>query len=142
MLHDPLAIIKKSLFSEMISAEQLHVIVETKPVGVVLLDVRTEIEFQEGVIPGSHLYPCDHNLENREDMARFLASFEATFRKEQFDPKIGYILICRSGPRTEIALAAFLQHGLQACELMGGVEEWKRQNYSLVSADSALRVPR
>ncbi|MBF0371220.1 MAG: hemerythrin domain-containing protein [Magnetococcales bacterium] len=122
-------IVHKALFNEMISAGQLHQVVAAPPGNVVLIDLRTETEQLEGIIPGSHLYPCDHNLENRQDTGPFEACFGATFDADRFDADKWYVLICRSGPRTEIALEKFLDEGLKACELIGGIEEWKRQNY-------------
>ncbi|MBF0623917.1 MAG: hypothetical protein HQL82_03820 [Magnetococcales bacterium] len=119
-------ILAKALFNEMISVHQLHKVISANPLRVVLLDVRTAIEHQEGVIPRSTLFPCDHNLENREDTGPFSHSFHARFRPEAFDPETRYVLICRSGPRTAIALARFLECGLQACELIGGTIEWAR----------------
>lgn len=134
-LEESREVLDKALFNEMISVDQLHLVVEAAPEGTVILDIRTGIEHREGVIPGARLFPCDHNLENRQDLDPFKISFAALFDPGRFDPTLRYILICRSGPRTEIALEAFLDGGLKACELIGGVEEWKRQGYPLVSPE-------
>ncbi|MBF0109303.1 MAG: rhodanese-like domain-containing protein [Magnetococcales bacterium] len=128
-------IVKKSLFNEMISVEQLHAVVTGKPDNVVLLDIRCPAEHHEGVIPGSWLFPNDHNLENRNDTSLFRQSFESRFRPDKFDPDKSYILVCRSGPRTEIALETFLAHGFAACELIGGVMEWLRMGFPLTPMD-------
>lgn len=122
-------VIDKALFNEMISASQLHLIVQTRPEKAIFLDIRTTTEHQEGIIPHSQLFPCEHNLENRQDTAPFKQSFYNQFHPSRFEADTRYFLICRSGPRTEIALESFLQHGLMACELIGGIEEWKRQGY-------------
>lgn len=124
---------RKALFNEMISVEQLHRIVQAPPPEAVLLDLRTPVEQREGVIPGSVLLPCDHNLENRQDTEPFRRSFDRLFDPLRFDREKWYILICRSGPRTAIALPYFLDHGLQACELIGGVMEWTRQGHELIA---------
>ncbi|WP_130470129.1 bacteriohemerythrin [Candidatus Magnetaquicoccus inordinatus] len=131
-------ITEKALFNEMISAEQLKRIIELSASNAVLLDLRTVSEQEEGIIPGSQLYPCAHNLLNRQDTEPFRRSFSARFAPEQFDSEQWYILICRSGPRAAIALEAFQEHDLPACELIGGIQEWLRQGFSLVDREQAL----
>ncbi|MBF8274389.1 MAG: Rhodanese domain protein [Magnetococcales bacterium] len=116
-------ILQRSLSNEMISPEQLHTIITHAPRDLVLLDIRCQVEYREGIIPGALLFPNDHNLENREDTSIFRQCFECLFKPEKFDSAMRYILICRSGPRTEIALEAFLEHGFSACELVGGMLE-------------------
>jgi hemerythrin-like metal-binding protein len=125
-------IIDSALFNEMVSASQLRQILHLTQPDSVMLDMRTNTEFEEGIIPGSHLYHCDHNLANRQDTRQFKEYFLANFDASQFDLKKRYFLICRSGPRTEIALETFLDRGFMACELIGGIEEWKRQSYPLI----------
>ncbi|MBF0272840.1 MAG: hemerythrin domain-containing protein [Magnetococcales bacterium] len=129
-------ILEKALFNEMISAAQLQRIIDMAPPEVVLLDLRTETEHREGIISGSRLYPCDHNLIDRQDTEPFRRSFEATFSPEQFNPDHWYVLICRSGPRAAIALEIMQQHDLKTCELVGGIQEWTRQGFPLVAMDA------
>ncbi|MBF0423735.1 MAG: hypothetical protein HQL73_12170 [Magnetococcales bacterium] len=131
------AIIDKAMFNEMISVEQLHKIVTGTASNLMLLDIRCPEEQREGIIPGSFLFPNGHNLANRSDTSIFRRSFSDRFKPEQFNPDLRYILICRSGPRTEIALPAFLEHGFSACELIGGVLEWVRQGFALAPADAS-----
>jgi hemerythrin len=131
-------IAEKALFNEMISAEQLQRIIELAAGNAVLLDLRTESEQAEGIIPGSFLYPCDHNLQDRQDTEPFRRSFEGRFMPEAFNADRWYVLICRSGPRAAIALESFQQHELQACELIGGIQEWLRQGYALVARTQAV----
>ncbi|WP_130472766.1 rhodanese-like domain-containing protein [Candidatus Magnetaquicoccus inordinatus] len=125
-------ILKKAMDAEMISVEQLYQLLQNGPLPTVtLLDVRTPTEQQLGIIPGSVLFPCAHDLENLENTAIFSASFQENFHPENFDPEQYYILICRTGPRTAIALEAFLQHELVACELLGGITEWRQKGYTV-----------
>ncbi|MBF0621442.1 MAG: rhodanese-like domain-containing protein [Magnetococcales bacterium] len=131
-------IMEKALFNEMISAEQLDRIVALRPDNVVILDIRTDMEHKEGIIPGAQLFPCAHNLENRQDTSIFSESFGKQFDASLFSKDSQYILICRSGPRTEIAVEVFLEQELEACELIGGVMEWKRQGYAIDSAEGAV----
>lgn len=134
--------LEKALESEMISAEQLHLLNQAKLPNVVLLDVRTPIEHRQGMIPGSVRFPCDHDLENLENTTIFTKSFHEKFHPEAFDPKQHYVLICRTGPRTEIALETFLHHGLSACELLGGVTEWQRLGLATEPFNNTLTVRR
>ena len=128
-------ILENSLESEMISAEQLQRLNQAQLSNVVLLDVRTTIEHHQGVISGSALFPCDHDLENLENTTIFEKNFHERFQPEQFDQKQRYILICRTGPRTAIALETFLKHGFMTCELLGGVTEWQRLGLPLQPVD-------
>ncbi len=132
----PERILEKAMESEMISVEQLHCVLQNPPPHVVLLDVRTPVEHRQGVIPGSVLFPCDHDLENLQNTAIFAESFRARFRPEDFDPTRQYILICRTGPRTAIALDIFLCYNLAACELLGGVSEWQQKGLALQRPNS------
>ncbi|MGN7612489.1 rhodanese-like domain-containing protein [Magnetococcales bacterium HHB-1] len=129
--------LERALFNEMISAAQLHEIIDADLPDVIVFDLRTPTEQREGIIPSSHLYPCAHNLENRQDTSLFSQSFAQHFENQTLDKGKRYILICRSGPRTEIAMEAFLEQEIEACELIGGIEEWKRQNYTLSSFEGA-----
>ncbi len=136
----PERVLERALDTEMISAEQLHVLFDAKLPNVVFLDVRTEIEFREdGVIPGSVLYPCDHDLERRENTAIFKKDFQRIFDPAQFEEDKHYVLICRSGPRTAIALNYFLDNDLSSCELLGGIMEWKRLGYAVAAPNISAK---
>ncbi|MBF0294259.1 MAG: hemerythrin domain-containing protein [Magnetococcales bacterium] len=126
------AITEKALFNEMISARDLHRALELGHGGMVLVDLRTGIEQNAGIIRSSLLMPCDHNLVDRQDTAPFRRSFSAQFDPGQFAADAPHVLICRSGPRAAIALEAFQESNLKACELIGGIQEWTRQGYPLV----------
>ncbi|MBF0417785.1 MAG: hemerythrin domain-containing protein [Magnetococcales bacterium] len=125
-------ITEKALFNEMISVQHLHRAIELGRPGLVILDLRTPVEQAEGIIAGSELFACDHNLLDRQDTEPFRQSFGARFDPEAFDPEALHVLICRSGPRAAIALEAFQEHELKACELIGGIQEWVRQGYALL----------
>ncbi|MCP5368708.1 MAG: rhodanese-like domain-containing protein [Hyphomicrobiales bacterium] len=127
----PERILERALDTEMISVEQLRQLNAAALPGVVPLDVRSVEEIREGVIPGSALFPCEHNQVDREDTAIFSRCFHERFRPEDFDPAKTYVLICRTGQRTAIALDVFQQHGLACCELLGGIVEWRRHGLPL-----------
>ncbi|MBF0357345.1 MAG: hemerythrin domain-containing protein [Magnetococcales bacterium] len=134
-------IIDTALFNEMVSASQLRQIMHRTQPDTVILDIRTNTEFEEGIIPGSSLYHCEHNLTNRQDTRQFKDYFLANFDTSQFDTQKRYFLVCRSGPRTEIAIETFLDRGFMACELIGGIEEWKRQSYPIIPvSDKTHRI--
>nr|CRH06820.1 conserved protein of unknown function [Include Rhodanese-like domain] [Candidatus Magnetococcus massalia] len=126
------SILEKAFFSEMISADQLSQVVQAVPDDVVILDIRTEIEFAEGMLPGSVKYPFDHNLEDRSDTKPFENDFFARCKPDTLDSDKRYILVCRTGPRTEIAIEAFTEAGLEACELVGGILGWREQGLAIV----------
>ncbi|MEO5363814.1 MAG: rhodanese-like domain-containing protein [Magnetococcus sp. DMHC-8] len=127
----PERILAQAIDSEMISVEQLALLLQAPPPTLTLLDVRTPMEHRQGVIPGSVLFPCDHDLDNLENTTIFSASFRSRFKPEAFAPDRQYVLICRTGPRTAIALEAFLCYSLAACELLGGVTEWRKKGLAL-----------
>lgn len=134
----PEHILEKALESEIISAEQLHTLIQSPPPNLIWLDIRTPIEQKQGIIPGSTLFPCDHNLQNLEDTTIFTESFCKKFMPETFDTEKCYILICRTGPRTGIALEIFLRHNLPACELLGGITEWQRLGLAVCPPNSGV----
>ncbi|MBF0587510.1 MAG: rhodanese-like domain-containing protein [Magnetococcales bacterium] len=137
---NPEEIMEKVLFNEMISVKQLKQLMDAGLTQMTPLDLRTEVEQQEGLIPSSLCFPCEHNLANRQDTGAFSKDFLAKFDPSLFDPEVRYVLICRSGPRTAIALDHFLDGGLQACELIGGVVEWQRQAYPLETPEDLPQV--
>lgn len=130
-------ILEKALDAEMISVEQLHLLVSARLPTVILLDIRTHQEHRQGILSGSVLFPCAHDLDNLENTLPFSRDFHKKFRPEAFDRTHQYILICRTGPRTAIALETFLQHDLAACELLGGITEWQNKGLTLHPPDLA-----
>jgi rhodanese-related sulfurtransferase len=126
----------RAMDTEMISAEQLRLLSEADIPSVVSLDIRSDMEIMEGIIPRSTLFPCDHDQVDRKNTAIFSRCFHEHFKPENFDSDNQYILICRTGHRTAIALDVMLRHGLQCCELLGGIVEWKRLGFPLVKAPS------
>lgn len=86
--------------------------------GVTVIDVRTPHEFASGAIPGAR------NLDVQS------ASFER--QVAGLDPEGSYLLYCRSGNRTALALPVFQQHGLKPLyHLDGGLKAWSAAGYPL-----------
>ena len=78
----------------------------------VLLDVRTEVECNEGIIPNSI------NLDIYEGQA-FIEKLEA------LDKSKNYYVYCRSGARSGQACSIMNQLGFEnAYNLLGGIMEW------------------
>ncbi|ABK44781.1 Rhodanese domain protein [Magnetococcus marinus MC-1] len=132
-------IMQRAVDSEMISAEQLEQVIAHKPEDVIILDIRTEVEFREGMVAHSLQYPFAHNLQNRADTEPFKHDFFSRCTPADLDADKRYILLCRTGPRTEIAVEAFVEAGLQACELVGGINGWAEQGLPLVDGQNMPR---
>jgi len=124
-------VLERALDTEMISAAQLRVLCAARLPNVVLLDIRTEEEIAQDAIPGSAMFACDHDIDNPENTAIFSKSFHENFDPQKFNPDEIYVLICRTGHRVAFALDTFLNNELLACELLGGIVEWKRLGYPL-----------
>lgn len=77
---------------------------------IVLLDVRTESEYQEKHIPGSVLLPLDTLA---EQAAEILPDQEATI-----------FVYCRSGNRSKTAANQLLEAGYTNVYDLGGINNW------------------
>ncbi len=87
-------------------AEAKRMIDEENPI---VIDVRTEQEYNEGHIPGAQLYP--------------LQEIENWYGK--LDPDQTYIVICRSGNRSTQASEILSGKGFKSLyNVMGGMNEW------------------
>ena len=78
--------------------------------GVVILDVRTQAEFDEGHIPGAILLP-DTELSSRAD---------------QLLPDKGQTILvyCRSGRRSAASAKALAELGYTSVYDFGGIQDW------------------
>lgn len=78
----------------------------------VILDVRTDEEFEEGKIPHSQQL-------NILDPAHFME------KAQQLDPKKNYYVYCRSGGRSAQACAVLQSLGIKnTYNLIGGITDW------------------
>ncbi|MBO8171368.1 MAG: rhodanese-like domain-containing protein [Bacillaceae bacterium] len=76
---------------------------------VVVLDVRTEPEFEQGHIPGAQLYP----LQQIDQWSG------------QLDPDQTYVVVCRSGNRSTQASEYLSEKGFKNIyNMTGGMNEW------------------
>ena len=92
-----------------ITAEEAKQIMDTEE-GYIILDVRTQEEYDEGHIPGAILIP------NTEIEAR---------AEEELPDKNQLILVyCRSGRRSKLAAEALVELGYTNIKEFGGIIDW------------------
>ena len=75
-----------------------------------LVDVRTQQEYNEGHIPGSILFPVDKIQEN--------------FEEKYPDKNTLIIVYCRSGNRSRNASITLIDMGYTNVKDMGGIQSW------------------
>ena len=92
-----------------ITAQQAKEIMDTRQ-GYVILDTRTQEEYDQGHIPGAILIPYDEVTEKAESILT---------NKDQL-----ILVYCRSGRRSKIAAAALVELGYTNIMEFGGIIEW------------------
>ena len=93
-----------------ITQEEAKRIIDTEE-GYIILDVRTEEEFESGHIPGAILIP-DYEIEEKAP--------------EQLTDRSQLILVyCRSGNRSKKASAALAEMGYTNVKEFGGINTWQ-----------------
>ncbi len=93
-----------------ISASEANEIMLSE-VGYIILDVRTEEEYNQGHIPGAILIP-DYEITERAE--------EALPNKEQL-----ILVYCRSGRRSKAAAEALIEMGYTNVKDFGGIIDWE-----------------
>jgi rhodanese-related sulfurtransferase len=103
-----------------VSASEAAATIAEAPENLVILDVRTQEEFDEGHIEGAVMLDF-----YREDFAQELA---------KFDPEVPYVLYCRSGNRSSGARAIMADLGFQSVEdIDGGIVGWQEAGLPVVT---------
>jgi rhodanese-related sulfurtransferase len=102
-----------------VSATEAKQIIES---GSQLVDVRTDVEFQAGHIPGARHVPL-------ADLQRESASLD------QDQPVVIY---CRAGNRSGPAAEAFAASGWKAHSIEGGLVAWGEAGFELEPADGSV----
>jgi rhodanese-related sulfurtransferase len=92
--------------------------------GAVLLDVRTEDEWDAGHVQGSTWIPLS----------------ELPGRYEELPQDAAVLVICRSGGRSARAAQALGQWGYDATNVAGGAEAWVAAGLPFVCADGSPGV--
>ena len=92
-----------------ITAEQAKEIMDSEE-GYIILDVRTQEEYDEGHIPGAILIPYDEILEKAECVLT---------DKDQL-----ILVYCRSGRRSKLAAEDLVKLGYTNIKEFGGILDW------------------
>ena len=92
-----------------ITAQQAKEIMDTQE-GYIILDTRTQEEYDEGHIPGAILIPYDEITEKEEGILT---------DKDQL-----ILVYCRSGRRSKIAAEALEKMGYTNIKEFGGIIDW------------------
>ena len=92
-----------------ITAEEAKQIMDTEE-GYIILDVRTQEEYDEGHIPGAIVIPHEEIAERAGD---------ALTDKDQL-----ILVYCRSGRRSKIAAEALAELGYTNIKEFGGIIDW------------------
>ena len=93
-----------------ITASQAKEIMD-KETEYVILDVRTEEEFDQGHIPGAILIPDYEIMTKAEEILK--------------DKKQLILVYCRSGRRSKIAAEYLIELGYTNIKEFGGIIDWK-----------------
>lgn len=93
--------------------------------GVILIDVRTDMEFSHFHLPGSiHI-----------ELQVFTTNIKK-YAKKYKDKKV--LFICKSGNRSGIAASLARTNGLDTYNIMGGVTEWSARNLPRIRPDICI----
>ena len=92
-----------------ITAQQAKRVMDTQS-GYIILDTRTQAEFDEGHIPGAILIPYDEILQKAESVLT---------DKDQL-----ILVYCRSGRRSQLAAEDLVKLGYTNIKEFGGIIDW------------------
>ena len=92
-----------------ITAEEAKQIMDTEE-GYIILDVRTQEEYDEGHIPGAIVIPHDVIAEKAEEMLT--------------DKDQRILVYCRSGRRSKLAAEILVELGYTNIREFGGIIDW------------------
>ena len=92
-----------------ITAQEAKEIMDTQE-GYIILDTRTQEEYDQGHIPGAILIPYDEVLEKAEDVLK---------DKDQL-----LLVYCRSGRRSKLACEDLVKLGYTNIKEFGGIIDW------------------
>ena len=95
---------------EQISATQAKALIDSES-GYIIIDARTQSEYDEGHIPGATLIPYDEISDRAE--------------KELTDKEQLILVYCRSGRRSKIAAEELVKLGYTNVKEFGGIIDWE-----------------
>ncbi len=99
--------------SPFISVEELKLLLDSNPLDILLIDVRSTFEFESISIPHAISIPLE-NIENGKDIKRI--------QKLSSNKKI--YVHCQTGYRSEKAILVLKQYSIEAKNVSGGLEAW------------------
>ena len=108
-----------------ISVEKVHEMLESNPEEIILLDVRTEEEYNAEYIPGAINIPLS-DLENRI---------------EELDSSKAIIVYCKTGSRSRTASETLAQRGFIVYNMEGGINAWKEKFATSTSTPKPTQIP-
>ena len=108
-----------------ISVEKAHELIEGNPEEIILLDVRTEGEYNAEYIPGAINIPLS-DLENRID---------------ELDSSKAIIVYCQSGGRSRTASETLAQRGFIVYNMEGGIHAWREKFATSTSTPMPAQTP-
>lgn len=101
-----------------ISAKETKMLMQTDT-NVVVLDVRSPMEYNEERIANTPLMPLQFVEPKIKDLNKF--------KKKKI------IVYCHSGNRSELAVEILREYGFNAYNMSGGILRWKAERFSTIS---------
>ena len=108
-----------------IDVEKAHEMLEGNPEEIILLDVRTEGEYNAEYIPGAINIPLS-DLENRID---------------ELDSSKVIIVYCKTGSRSRTASETLAQRGFIVYNMEGGINAWREKFATSTSTPKPTPTP-
>ncbi|KGG14664.1 MULTISPECIES: molybdopterin-synthase adenylyltransferase MoeB [unclassified Prochlorococcus] len=106
-----------------ISVQQLKNLIDNNNSDILLLDVRTLVENKIQSISSSILIPLE-NLTNKEDIEKI----------NNIALKKTVYVHCKSGSRSVKAIEILGKHGIQAINVLGGIDAWNKAGFQMKSS--------
>jgi len=100
---------------EHITVKELKNLLNKEYSELILIDVRTQLESKIESIEKSILIPLK-NIENGKDIEKIK---RLTSNKQLY-------IHCKSGSRSTKAIEILQKHGIDAINVIGGIDEWKK----------------
>ena len=110
-----------------ITAEEAKQIMDTEE-DYIILDVRTQEEYDQGHIPNAILIP-DTEIKNKAE--------EVMTDKDQL-----ILVYCRSGRRSANAAGKLADIGYKCVNLKGGILAWKEANMPVITSEQDIIIQR
>ena len=103
-----------------LTATDLNIQLKQIPTQILLIDVRTDEEYNTGHLPGAIHIPLK-TIESGNGIDQIKSQLTRPPANQQI------ILYYHSGRRSAIAIHALQRSGIPATQLTGGIIEWKKQ---------------